>query len=77
MDWVRDLPDDQLALLGCGGALLASAFIMTLSYYIGRQRTVGTAGAPLAGPRVGQSLPVASTPHSPAQPVTKSRNKAA
>lgn len=33
---VNGLTDDQIALIGCGIALIVSGTIMSLSYYIGR-----------------------------------------
>jgi hypothetical protein len=36
MDLIRQLNDDQLALLGCAGALAAAFTIMAVSYHIGR-----------------------------------------
>lgn len=38
MDILNNLSDDQLALLGCMAALLVSATIMCLSYYVGPAR---------------------------------------
>lgn len=35
MELFSNLSDDQLALLGCFGAIFASMVIMSLSYYIG------------------------------------------
>ena len=36
MQFFENLSDDQLALLGCGAALLVSGTLMSLSYYFGR-----------------------------------------
>ena len=36
MDLIRQLSDDQLALLGCAGALAAAFTIMAVSYHVGR-----------------------------------------
>lgn len=36
MQIFENLSDDQLALLGCGAALLFSGTLMSLSYYSGR-----------------------------------------
>ena len=35
MEWLNTLNDDQLALLGCFTAIVVSATIMSLSYYLG------------------------------------------
>jgi hypothetical protein len=35
MTWMNQLTDDQLALVGCGGALLAAFLVMTISYHVG------------------------------------------
>jgi hypothetical protein len=35
MTLMNHLTDDQLALVGCGGALLAAFLVMTLSYHVG------------------------------------------
>jgi hypothetical protein len=37
----KTLSDDQIALLGCAGALALAGTIMSLSYYIGRGRVSG------------------------------------
>jgi hypothetical protein len=36
MELIRQLSDDQLALLGCAGTLAAAFTIMAVSYHIGR-----------------------------------------
>jgi hypothetical protein len=36
MEFIRQLSDDQLALLGCAGTLAAAFTIMAVSYHIGR-----------------------------------------
>ncbi|REJ72097.1 MAG: hypothetical protein DWQ34_13040 [Planctomycetota bacterium] len=36
MDIVQGISDDQLALLGCAGALLAAFTVMGVSYHVGR-----------------------------------------
>jgi hypothetical protein len=38
---LKTLSDDQIALLGCAGALTLAGTIMSLSYYIGRGRLAG------------------------------------
>jgi hypothetical protein len=43
MDILNNLSDDQLALLGCMGALLISGTIMCLSYYVGPARSAAPA----------------------------------
>lgn len=35
MTWMNQMTDDQLALVGCGGALLAAFLVMTISYHVG------------------------------------------
>lgn len=35
MTLMSQLTDDQLALAGCGGALLAAFLVMTVSYHLG------------------------------------------
>lgn len=43
MELFSNLTDDQLALLGCFAAIVVSATIMSLSYYIGpASKTVST-----------------------------------
>jgi hypothetical protein len=37
---LKSLSDDQIALVGCAAALMIAGTIMSLSYYIGRARTV-------------------------------------
>jgi len=39
MDMLSHLTDDQIALLGCAGALILSGTAMSLSYYVGRFRS--------------------------------------
>jgi hypothetical protein len=41
MNLLSNLNDDQLALLGCAGALVSMGSLMCLSYYIGRARLRG------------------------------------
>jgi hypothetical protein len=36
MELFRQLSDDQLALLGCAGALAAAFTVMAVSYHVGR-----------------------------------------
>lgn len=47
MGFLETLTDDQLAILGCLGAMLGCALLMSLSYYFGRpvaeERTVALA----------------------------------
>lgn len=50
MDLFSNLTDDQLALLGCFAAILVSATVMSLSYYIGPASR--TAQAPRTLPHV-------------------------
>ena len=38
MDLFTNLTDDQFALLGCFGAIIASATVMSLSYFVGPAR---------------------------------------
>lgn len=38
MELLNTLSDDQLALLGCFAAIVVSASIMSLSYYVGPAR---------------------------------------
>jgi len=38
MELLNTLSDDQLALLGCFAAIVVSATIMSLSYYVGPAR---------------------------------------
>jgi hypothetical protein len=38
MNLLSTLNDDQIALLGCAGALLATGSLMSLSYFLGRWR---------------------------------------
>ncbi len=45
MDVMQPMGDDQLALMGCAGALLVAFTIMAISYHVGRfvrgeQRTI-------------------------------------
>ncbi len=44
MDLFSNLSDDQVALLGCATALVVSGAVMSLSYYIGRNR-IASSGA--------------------------------
>jgi hypothetical protein len=52
MELLNNLSDDQLALLGCFVALIVSATIMSLSYYVGPARK--TAPAPRTLPHIEQ-----------------------
>lgn len=36
MDMMQGMTDDQVALLGCAGALLTAFTVMGLSYHVGR-----------------------------------------
>jgi hypothetical protein len=36
MDLFRQMSDDQLALIGCAGALAAAFTVMAVSYHVGR-----------------------------------------
>lgn len=36
MDMLQNLADDQLALLGCAGALAAAFTVMAVSFHVGR-----------------------------------------
>jgi hypothetical protein len=38
MEIFKNLNDDQLALLGCAGALFVTGVMMSLSHFIGRAR---------------------------------------
>jgi hypothetical protein len=38
MELLKNLNDDQIALLGCAGALVVSGLMMSLSHFIGRAR---------------------------------------
>jgi hypothetical protein len=46
----RSLSDDQIALVGCAAALTVAGTIMSLSYYIGRARTVVAGQTPSSAP---------------------------
>lgn len=50
MELLNTLSDDQLALLGCFAAIVVSATVMSLSYYVGPARK--TAPAPRTLPHV-------------------------
>lgn len=43
MELLNQLSDDQLALLGCFAAIVVSATIMSLSYYVGPASRTATA----------------------------------
>jgi hypothetical protein len=43
MELFSNLSDDQIALLGCATALMATGTLMSLSYFIGRNRMHGNA----------------------------------
>jgi hypothetical protein len=60
----KSLSDDQIALVGCAGALLLTGTVMSLSYYIGRGR-ISSAGQKARKSvafesEVGRSPPIAS-----------------
>lgn len=64
MTLLSQMSDDQLALLGCGGALLAAFTVMAVSYHIGRlvRRESGQSGSVLGGeirPQVGPTVAAA------------------
>ena len=47
MEFLKNLSDDQIALLGCLIALVSTGSLMSLSYYIGRGRISAAAGISL------------------------------
>ena len=46
MDLIRQMSDDQLALVGCAGALAAAFTVMAISYHLGRVVRGGQSAKP-------------------------------
>jgi hypothetical protein len=79
MDFLKSLPDDQLALLGCFVALLSTGGLMSLSYFVGRGRLSDSRlNAAQRVPAVAQVADRATVAPVPAAPVpTASRRRTA
>lgn len=70
MELLNNLSDDQIALLGCGVALIISATLMWLSYAVRSRRRHAGSGSP---GRQGQGLTAAQ----PAKAAKTTKRKAA
>lgn len=68
MELLNNLSDDQLALLGCGAALVISATLMSLSYALRPQRRHASSDSP---DKQGKALTTAQPDASAAAPTRK------